>query len=291
LPGVDNVQVPADPNWASFEKTVELAQRAGTSINITYWHRYASQEPEMQVFANELKHLIVDKGYTCVQYATIFNEPNTSSTDATITTDLLRYETYYTELHNALTALGIRDRIKLIGGDLLENKQIDWFNDMATRMNNVLDAYSIHVYWEFWDGKVASNRMAEVQRIMGTLPLASQKPLLVEEFGSQGYRDNWAHLNPDPEKFLNPGASLPLGDPNAENAVAMADYPLGAYQYNRFAIEAINRGVSGLSRWDLYMHGMTALREDRISASSVPTMISYSQPSIIGSVPVMLRWI
>lgn len=247
VPGVDDAPVTVDPNWTSFEKAVGLAQEVGASVNVTYWHRYTvSQTPEMEVFAEELRHLIVDKGYTNVKYATIFNEPNST------TMTLLTYETYYTQLHNALVELGIRDQIKLIGGDLLENKQVEWFGHMATHMNHILDAYSVHIYWEFWDAKVASNRMAEVQRIVAALPAEAQKPLFIEEFGVQGYRNNWAMLNPDPAKFPNPGASLPLGDPNAAEAIAMADYPLGAYQHSRFAAEAINRGVSGLARWDIY---------------------------------------
>src|SRR6185436_11285635 len=68
----------------SFSRTVALAQSAGASINVTYWHGPYSGAPgtaafgktEMDKFADVLKREIDDAGHTGIEYVTVQNEPN-----------------------------------------------------------------------------------------------------------------------------------------------------------------------------------------------------------------------
>ena len=31
------------------------------------------------------------------------------------------------------------------------SNHLNWFEYMAENMNDVLDAYSVHIYWNYWD--------------------------------------------------------------------------------------------------------------------------------------------
>lgn len=55
---------------------MELAQKTGALVNITYWH--SSIPEDMGRFADEIYDLIVNKGLTCVKQVTIQNEVNST---------------------------------------------------------------------------------------------------------------------------------------------------------------------------------------------------------------------
>lgn len=108
-----------DPDQlASFYKTVELAQAAGATINITYQTATnAKLNPPlfMRNFAIVLENLVRTRGLSNVRWVTIQNEPNTTN----VTLD--QYNRLYRALHAELIARGLREQIKLMGGDLVEN--------------------------------------------------------------------------------------------------------------------------------------------------------------------------
>ena len=80
----------------SFLRTVELAQRAGASINLTFWYGpYPHPEQTGQRFAEILDELIHQRKLIAIRYATIQNEPNDSTK---ITLDL------YNRLYRAFDA-------------------------------------------------------------------------------------------------------------------------------------------------------------------------------------------
>lgn len=165
----------------SFIRTCQLAQASGATINITYWHGpYINISQQMSDFANVLNDLIVIHGLNAVQYITIQNEVNSTS----ITQDT--YQQLYRDLDKSLTALGIRASVKLIGGDLVRTNQRSWFNYMATNMNDILDGYSIHIYWNYWDQVYATTRLREVREIVDAMVPSNQKPIYITEYGIRG---------------------------------------------------------------------------------------------------------
>jgi hypothetical protein len=170
---------------ASFEKVVALAQTAGASINITYWHGpYPDPAGQMQTFANELVHLIHDQGLDAVRYVTIQNEVNSTM----VTMPL--YEQLYRTLDADLRAAGVRDHVKFVCGDLLRTNQAAWFDYLATHMADVCDGYSIHIYWQYNDVAYMVTRLTEVHDIVAAMPAAARKPLYVTEFGIRGDSPN-----------------------------------------------------------------------------------------------------
>ena len=179
----DSKAWPTDPNYSSatadfltsFSKTVKLAQDAGaTTINITFWH--TATAAEMPAFADVLNDLIVNQGFTAVKDVTIQNEVN--STQMTMSD----YKDCYVSLDQALVTLGIRNRIRFVGGDLVQTNQQSWFTYMASNMNDLLAGYSSHIYWDDNDAAKPVTRLTEVAGIVKDLG-AAVKPVYITEYG------------------------------------------------------------------------------------------------------------
>jgi hypothetical protein len=216
---------------ASFEQTVALAQSSGAEINITYWHGpYTNITTQMQAFANELYRLKVTLGYSNVKYVTIQNEVNSTSITQS------DYETFYRTLNTQLTTLGIKSGIKFIGGDLLLTNQQSWFDYMDDHMTDILDGYSIHIYWDYDDVQYGIDRLDGVRTIINGLSPAGQKPVYIMEYGVRGEKTTCAY---DPG-CLN-GTSTPIGDTI-----------VSAYEHAEFTMNAMKRKFVALTKWDAY---------------------------------------
>ena len=71
----------------------------------------------MTTFADVLEELVEATGYTNVRWVTVANEPN--STGLT----MAEYEALYRALDAELVARGLRDQIRLMGGDLVSTRR------------------------------------------------------------------------------------------------------------------------------------------------------------------------
>jgi hypothetical protein len=223
----------------SFVRTVQLAQRAGAIVNVTYAGGGESDPTgTMAQFAGVLVDLVQKRRLTNVRWVTIENEPNSSR----IT--LAGYEALYRALDRDLAAAGLRQQIRFMGGDLVEapsplgQRQADWFNYMATHMGDLLDAYSIHVFWDYSDTQKLQDRLTEVRAIVDTLPPSGRKPLYVSEYGVRGLRT----FNGAPT--LDPGVWTD-GTPITQTNVC-------AFQHAWFDLLASRLGYVGTSKWDAY---------------------------------------
>lgn len=231
----DQVRIFYDPDGdaeqtASFRRVVELAQRAGASINITWWHGpYPDPERQMRQFADELAHLIEDRQLDAVRAITIQNEVNlTMVTQET-------YQQLYRLLDGYLRRAGLRDRIRFVCGDLVGDGQLSWFQYMAANMTDVCDAWSVHIYWEYFDTPKLAERLTEVRALVDGLPAAAHKPLQVTEFGIRGLR---AEGEPEPGRYSD---GQLLGRTN-ENA----------FQHAWFNILSARLGYVSTLKWDVY---------------------------------------
>jgi hypothetical protein len=224
---------------ASFERTVALAHRSGSHINITW---QGSGVPfalaNMDRFADVLVERITALGIGEL-WVTLFNEPN--STRIT----LAQYEHVYRLLDAELRARNVRDHVHFMGGDLLGTtsplgqSQAQWFTYMADRMGDLLDAWSVHVYWDFWDaGKIDRRLQAEVRTIFAAIPAEKRRPLFVTEFGVRGVPTF------EGEEGTQPG-SWPDG-------TGMSQTTLSAFQHAWLMLRAAQLGFNGTIKWDLY---------------------------------------
>jgi hypothetical protein len=213
----------------SFIQTVELAQASGSTVNITWWHGpYNNVEQQMQAFADVLYDLIVTRGLTAVKYITIQNEVNSTSISQSL------YESLYRALDEDLTNYGIRDDVQFIGGDLVRTNQQSWFQYMDANMYDVLDGYSIHIYWDYDDRSYAETRLSEVYSIANGL--THPKPVFITEFGVRGDRSVCTQA----PGCLN-GTTIPLETTT-----------ISAFQQAWFIIKSMRWHYAATVKWDAY---------------------------------------
>jgi len=220
---------------ASFIRTVQLAQTAGAQINITWQGSSpAFAENNMGRFADVLADLLKNRGITSF-WVTLFNEPNSTA----LTPD--RYERIYRLLDAALRSRGVRERVHFMGGDLVTGtNQTPWFQHLAANMGDLLEAWSIHVIWEYWDTpKIERRLLTEVRSIYDALPAEQRKPLYVTEFSVRGSRT------------FNGVSNLP--QPGVwEDGTPMAQTNISAFQHAWLMVRAAQLGYLAALKWDLF---------------------------------------
>ena len=230
----------------SFIETVQLAHEAGATIDISYQSttRAKLNAPlYMGRFAVILEDLVRTRGLTNVRWVTIQNEPN----DTAVT--LAQYQALYRALHAELVARGLDDEIGLMGGDLVEfgddknqpNKNHrDWFAYMAENMNDIIDAYSVHIYWNYWDIPRMEFRLRDVRQIVTEeLPPEARKPVFVTEFGVRG--------------IVNyPGKPSSGQSGYWADGTLMAHTNIAAFQQLWFSLASAQLGYAGTVKWDAY---------------------------------------
>jgi hypothetical protein len=219
----------------SFVRTVQLAQRTGATINITWQSSYGpSPEGDMDQFAGVLVDLVRNRGVSNLRWVTVQNEVNSTR----IPMD--QYARTIRRLDSDLRAAGVRDLIKFMGGDLvgttspLGQSQQDWFSFMATQLADVVDAYGIHVFWDYWDTAKLERRLTEVRAIVDALPEAGRKPLYVTEYGVRG----------------RPGSSYAGGA--WDDGSPFQATSVNAFQLAWFDVLSARLGFAGTIKWDAY---------------------------------------
>jgi hypothetical protein len=227
-----------DPDkMQSFVRTVLFAQSVGTDINITWQGGTLSVAAgTVQKFADVLLDLVRNRGVTHLRWLTLQNEPNRTR----IT--MGAYELQYRELDPYIQS--IRGQVKYMGGDLVRGpdtgppNQEAWFQYMATHMSDILDAYSIHVFWDYWDTQKIVDRLTEVRAIVDALPESGRKPLYVTEYGVRGLRTFNGVAQVDPGVWDD-------GTPVTQTNVS-------AFQHALFDVLGAQLGYMGTSKWDAY---------------------------------------
>lgn len=236
-------------NLDSFKRVVTLAQEAGPTIVIAYQSTtFAKVKPDlwMSRFADVLQDLIVNRGLTNVRWVSLGNEPNTINAAGNPTLTFQQYEALYRALDAQLRARGLRSQVGLIGGDLVQNTEDtpnghrQWFDYMVAHMNDVLDAWSEHIYWNYDAPQRMEERLKDVSYLVHQeLPESARKPTFLMEYGVRGYS--------------NCGTQ-----PTLKNAYYLPDcsdlrrLPLAAFHKLAFAIESAQLGFDAVSNWDLY---------------------------------------
>jgi hypothetical protein len=227
-----------DPDrMQSFIRTVQFAQSTGTTINITWQGgTFTVASGNVQRFADVLIDLVRNRGITNFRWLTIQNEPNRTR----ITPE--QYEGFYRALDPYIQS--IRGQVRYMGGDLVRgpdvgppNQQL-WFDYLATHMSDILDAYSIHVFWDYWDTVKLVERLTEVRAIVDAMPPAARKPLYVAEYGVRGHR----RFND--VRMFEPGVW--------QDGTWITQTNISAFQHAWFDILAARLGYMGTSKWDAY---------------------------------------
>jgi hypothetical protein len=149
------------------------------------------------------------------------------------------YEDLYRALHAQLVARGLRAQIGLMGGDLVQSNQRIWFQYIATNMSDLIDAYSVHIYWSYWQPEFMESRLKDVRAIVTTeLPEAARRPVYITESGVRG--------------IINM-AGLPALQPGYwEDGTPMSRTNISAFQQLWFDLASAQMGFAGSVKWDAY---------------------------------------
>ncbi len=230
-----------DPDkLSSFVETVELAHQANATINITYTTATRAKfQPALYMgqFAAILENLVRTRGFTNVRWVTIQNEPN-----STLVT-LAQYEALNRAIHAQLVARGLSDQIGIMAGDLVESGgggHRVWMQYIAANMSDIVDAYSEHIYWNYWDTPRMEFRLRDVRQLMmEELPANARKPVYIMEFGTRGV----AACGTKPT--LAPGYW-------EDDCTQITRTNVAAFQQLWFNIASAQLGYSGASKWDAF---------------------------------------
>jgi hypothetical protein len=256
----DNWDANADgrfPNWpvnyASFVKSVQLAQEAGATIDISFQNLGNIVNPPrtppavaMAKFADVLEELVRKYGLTNVRWAEVGNEPNSGGVT------LEQYNALYRALHAELVARGLREQVQLMGGGLVENHpagiperhHYKWMKWIAENMSDVLDGYAEHVYWWYDRPGRLEYRLRDTYNLMHReLSAAQRKPDFMMEFGIRGYntctgKPTLAAAN---HLYYRPDGCADIWRMN-----------IAGFQQLWFNIASAQLGVAGTAKWDAF---------------------------------------
>lgn len=235
-------------NYASFVRSVRLAQEAGATIDISFQNlgiARSSPGPAMAKFADVLHDLVVNHGLDHVRWAEVGNEPNSGGAG---NVSLAEYEALVRALDAALKARGLDDHLGLMGPGLVENAGVPtrthyvWAQALAQSIGGLLDAWGEHVYWFHNDTGRLEYRLRDTWRLMNeVLPPEQRKPVYMMEFGIRG-------LDTCPGKPLSRNTWYEA----ASGCTEIWRTRIAGFQQLWFAIGSAQLGYTGAAKWDAY---------------------------------------
>ena len=214
---------------ASLARSLLLTQWSGATINLTWQGGTldvaSGTIPKLAAFLNEQVPKLGG-----LRWLTIQNEPN--STKMTYAA----YERQYRELDPYL--VNVRGQLRYMGGDLIQQNQRPWFEHMAAYMGDILDAWSVHIYWDYWDPQKLVSRLTEVKRITDGFAPSLRKPVYVTEFSVRG---------------LSKYNGVTMGEPGFwQDGTPLQRTDVTAFQQAWFDVLAARLGYLGTLKWDLH---------------------------------------
>jgi hypothetical protein len=144
-----------------------------------------------QGVAAYLKEFMENRGYTCIKYLVIGNEPDN---EIQRNHGMDAYVTMYENVDQALRDAGLRSKLKLTGPDM--GGQWDFMRDGIDRLKGILDCYDFHRYSSFeetsnigiaGDWETLWNRLDMWRtEVLNRDTDGGSKPILITEFGGLG---------------------------------------------------------------------------------------------------------
>jgi hypothetical protein len=148
------------------------------------------------------------------------------------------------DIDRELRARGLREQIGIMAGDLVENGRSGnhrvWLDYIVDNLSGIVDAYSEHIYWNYWDVPRMEFRLKDVRHLMKEElpPSEARKPVYLIEYGVRGIQ------NFPGKPALEPGYWAD-GTPISRTNIV-------AFQQLWFNIESAQLGFSGTAKWDSY---------------------------------------
>jgi len=212
----------------SLYKTLDFYQKNGTKVILVTvdWLKdspWLNEKASAGAVLELLGHLVKVKGYTCIKFWTLTNEPE-------LTYGWLKKLPYenYVRVHK-LVKEGLKKKslpIKIIASDEVESRE--WFDKTVRNLSTTADIFASHAYFYPAQLFLFPDFFRERLKIIDKASLSRKHPIFfLTEFGFRG---------------TNFGACT--------NGL-MGDYEYGIYTA-QMCIDALNSGVDGASLWCLY---------------------------------------
>ncbi|MEN8256187.1 MAG: hypothetical protein ABFR33_12040, partial [Verrucomicrobiota bacterium] len=203
-------------------RTLDVYQKIGATINmcgVEWGHTNAWPEPKVLAngFGELLEHLIKTKGYSCIKYWTLTNEPDGYFNQSC--GDFDKYVQYHIAMKQEIDRRGLD--VKIVGSD---DMVTDWFDRClaAPGYDDVINMYSTHIYIHDYNLDLADNIFAErTGKLKG-------KPWTIGEYGFRDHRFVPPYTNPFSEDY---------------------DYAL---RNHGFVIDGLNQGVASFQYWCIH---------------------------------------
>jgi hypothetical protein len=189
-----------------------------------------------------LDFLINTKGYTCLKYYNLVNEPNGywASTEG----NWEEWSEGVKMLHKALTENGLAAKIQIAGPDVVAEYDnpvskytgIEWVAESTRQLDDQLGIYEIHAYTNY--DLVQSGNFAKLYSGIAQLAKRMKKPIIFGEIGfDKMTEENQKRVKTD--RYASEDSQMSVYD--FSYGVDMADV----------AIQIMNSGYSGAAAWDL----------------------------------------
>lgn len=130
-------------------KILDFCESEGISVVFGEWGHQGGNSIDEGWLDNSvhfLKWLLETKGYSCIKYMTLVNEPNGDWSSMDGNYDL--WQSLVSQYHSRLVHEGMSDKIKIIGPDIAiwDTNTLWWLNNTVTNLGNQVRAYDIHTY-------------------------------------------------------------------------------------------------------------------------------------------------
>lgn len=206
-------------------------------------------ENNLKLAAQYLDFLVNTKGFSCIHYYNMINEPNGywAATDENY--DLWKNATQYFWLE--LKVLNLDKKVSLMGPDIAiwKTDKVDWITNSVKDLGNAIGVYDIHTY----PSKITVNS-GEYSLILKAYKDAvpSHKPIVMGEIG-------FKFVEKEDEALMNENIERAKAKPYAsveDSQMFVYDYVYGSDMADAL-IQTINAGYSGSIAWmlDDAMHG------------------------------------
>lgn len=200
----------------------------------------------IQMITRYLDFLINEKGYTCIKYYNLVNEPNGNW--ASTNGDWEQWKNGLMMLNDSIESIGLKNRLRIAGPDAVivyDNpaspyKGMEWVDETISQLDSLIGVYDVHAYP---DGEnVRSGEFGKYYgKIHGKVMPTGKKLVL----GELGLKYSGALYQKNRE--------LAEADPNASKD----DSNMFVYEYfygldvADALIQAMNNGLEGAIAWDL----------------------------------------
>lgn len=229
------------PQARSVLAHLDFCQENGIEVVLTDWAwprlcrwRTSHDDPAFaRAMAAYLKHLIEDRGYTCIRYLVIGNEPDNEIRDVD------RYARMYHNVHEALVEAGIRSKLQMMGPDI--GGRWDWFDAAAPKIADVVDAYDFHRYaktsemTETGEDNIHTN-LTRFRPVVNAIdPAGADKPLLLTEMGMGQGTTNTHERIETPEYALHMGDyAIAVLNADIKAGIAWCAFDVYYFDHNQF---------------------------------------------------------